>query len=119
MGFCCNLFYVGLVQGPVFKHEHELYVDLVTRSVLKHENDRAVALLAVGYVSQSVMKGYNNNNNIFYIAPQQQLYELLALYRSTNAITHTSLCYLISLKQRFKQINSVYTYFNLCTHIQD
>ena len=25
----------------------------------------------------------NNNNNLFYIAPQQQLYELLALYRST------------------------------------
>ena len=26
---------------------------------------------------------------IFYIAPQQQLYETLALYRSTNAIKHT------------------------------
>ena len=118
MGFCGNLFYVGLIQGPVFKHEHELYVDLVTRSVLKHDNDRAVALLAVGCVSQSVMKGYNNNNNnIFYIAPQQQLYELLALYRSTNAIKHTSTCYLISLKQRFKQINSVCLYIFQCTHI--
>ena len=29
---------------------------------------------------------------IFYIAPQQQLYELLVLYRSTNAIQHTSIC---------------------------
>ena len=36
----------------------------------------------------------NNTNNLFYIAPQQQLYELLALYRSTNAIEHTSICYL-------------------------
>ena len=36
----------------------------------------------------------NNNNNLFYIAPQQQLYELLALYRSRNAIEHTSACYL-------------------------
>ena len=36
----------------------------------------------------------NNNNYLFYIAPQQQLYELLALYRSTNAIEHTSICYL-------------------------
>ena len=36
----------------------------------------------------------NNNNNLFYIVPQQQLYELLALYRSTNAIEHTSICYL-------------------------
>ena len=35
-----------------------------------------------------------NNNNLFYIAPQQQLYELLALYRSTNAVEHTSVCYL-------------------------
>ena len=53
MGFCGNLFYVGLVvKGSVLKHEHEFYVDLVTRSVLKHEHDRAVALLAVGYVSQ-------------------------------------------------------------------
>ena len=29
------------------------------------------------------------NNNLFDIAPQQQSYELLALYRSTNAIKHT------------------------------
>ena len=36
----------------------------------------------------------NNNNNLFYIMPQQQLYELLELYRSTNAIKHTSICYL-------------------------
>ena len=36
----------------------------------------------------------NNNNNLFYMAPQQQLCELLALYRSTNAIEHTSICYL-------------------------
>ena len=34
-----------------------------------------------------------NNNNLFYIAPQQHLYELLALYRSTDAIKHRS-CYL-------------------------
>ena len=33
------------------------------------------------------------NNNILYGA-QQQLYELLALYRSTNALEHTSVCYL-------------------------
>ena len=33
-------------------------------------------------------------NYLFYIAPQQQLYELLALYRSTNALEHTSICYL-------------------------
>ena len=31
----------------------------------------------------------NNNNNLFYIAPQQQLYELSALDRSTNAIKDT------------------------------
>ena len=36
----------------------------------------------------------NNNNNLFYIAPQQQLFEVLTLYRSTNAIKHTSVCYL-------------------------
>ena len=35
-----------------------------------------------------------NTNILFYIEPQQQLYELLALYRSTNAIEHTSICYL-------------------------
>ena len=33
----------------------------------------------------------NNNNNLFYIVPQQQLYELLALYRSTNVIKHISM----------------------------
>ena len=36
----------------------------------------------------------NDNSNLFYIAPQQQLYELLVLYRSTNATEHTSICYL-------------------------
>ena len=34
-----------------------------------------------------------NNNNLFYRAPQQQWHELLALYRSTNVIEHTSICY--------------------------
>ena len=33
----------------------------------------------------------NNDNNLFYIASQQQLYELLALYRSTNAIKHINM----------------------------
>ena len=28
----------------------------------------------------------NNNNNLFYTEPQQQLYELLVLYKSTNVI---------------------------------
>ena len=48
------------------------------------------------YITLSVYgtQNNNNNNNLFYIAPQQQLYELLALYRSTNAIEHTSICYL-------------------------
>ena len=36
----------------------------------------------------------DNNNNAFCIAPQQQLYELLALYKSTNVIEHTLICYL-------------------------
>ena len=40
-----------------------------------------------------VSDAFNNNNNLFYIAPQQQLYELLAMYRSTNATKHTSICY--------------------------
>ena len=35
----------------------------------------------------------NNNNYIFYVAPQQQLYELLALYNSTNVKEDTSVCY--------------------------
>ena len=35
----------------------------------------------------------SNNNNKIHIAPQP-LYELLALYRLTNAIKHTSICYL-------------------------
>jgi len=32
---------------------------------------------------------HHNNHHKFYIAPQQQLYELLTLYRSTNVIKHT------------------------------
>ena len=36
----------------------------------------------------------NNNSNLYYIAPQQQLYELLSMYRSTSVIEHTSVCYL-------------------------
>ena len=34
----------------------------------------------------------NNYNNVCYIAHQQQLHELLALYKSTNVIEHTSVC---------------------------
>ena len=42
-----------------------------------------------------ILRGWSrDNNNLFYIAFQQQLYELLALYRSTNATEHTSICYL-------------------------
>ena len=52
------------------------------------------------------------NNNIFYIAPQQ-LYELLALYRSTNVIKHISICY------NLKKITSLYLYIFQCSHIQD
>ena len=37
---------------------------------------------------------YNYYYYLFYVAPQQQLYEFLALYRSTNAIKHTLMCYL-------------------------
>ena len=33
----------------------------------------------------------NHNDNLFCIVPQQQLYELLALYRSTNVIKHISM----------------------------
>ena len=46
------------------------------------------------FFNMGVSVTHNNNNNLFYIAPQQQLYELLALYTSTNAIEHTSICYL-------------------------
>ena len=57
---------------------------------VKHTNQtKHVTSLQVLSVSR-----INNNNYLFYIAPQQQLYELLALYRSTNAIKRTSICYL-------------------------
>ena len=36
----------------------------------------------------------NNNYYLFYIDPQQQLYEILALYIATNVIKYTSICYL-------------------------
>ena len=36
----------------------------------------------------------NKNSNLYYIAPQQQLHELLSMYRSTSVIEHTSVCYL-------------------------
>ena len=41
-----------------------------------------------------IFTGCDNNNNKFYTVPQQQLYELLVLYRPTNAIKRTSICYL-------------------------
>ena len=44
-----------------------------------------------------------NNNNLFYIAPQQQLYELLALYRSTNAIEHTSMLLKLAQNNNLKR----------------
>ena len=53
------------------------------------QSGQPASLVCVHIVSNN-----NNNNNLFYIAPQQQLYELFVLYRSTNATEHTSICYL-------------------------
>ena len=53
-----------------------------------HHND----LFFLFYLKSIHISDINNNdNNLFYIAPQQQLYELLALCRSTNAIKHINM----------------------------
>ena len=67
--YCLVLTFIGLLLLSV------LLVSLLSCPLILHDN--------------------NNNNNLFYIVPQQRLYELLALYRSTNAVKHTSICYLI------------------------
>ena len=39
----------------------------------------------------------NNDNNLFYIVPQQQSYQLLALHESTNIMFQNTHQYIISL----------------------
>ena len=60
----------------------------------KKETDHVKYLFHFTKTNQGIADINNNNNYLFYIAPQQQLYELLALYRSTNVTEHTSICYL-------------------------
>ena len=73
-------------------HGHQLYLEDVE---VDRDGDVSTCLHRHQLYSEDVeVDRDNNNNNLFYIAPQQQLYELLALYRSTNAIEHTSICYL-------------------------
>ena len=64
-----------------------------TRDFVMNTVSRGLIVDALGPCSGAVVT-CNNNNNTFYITPQQQLYELFALYRSANVIKHISVCYL-------------------------
>ena len=72
-----------------------------------------------------------HNNNVFYIAPQQQLYELLALYKSTNIIEHINMLLKLAYNNnsrnkftllrthwpRWRGVRKVFSFFN-CVFIR-
>ena len=67
---------------------HQVTDDCVSR--LCHEKQA----LHIIFLNLFLLLTWNNNNDLFYIAPQQQLYDLLALRKLTTVIEHTSVCYL-------------------------
>ena len=63
-----------------------------THDFVMNTVSRGLTVDALGPCSGAVVT-CNNNNYIFYIAPQQEVYELLALYRSTNVIKHINMLF--------------------------